>query len=524
MAYPVEVLKGDVAQVQHPDARFGSGRLLWEGLVLTAAHTLRDAAGRAVIEGWQVRLERDRPASGRWAFAAGNKVVWQDQALDLALIAVSGRAPLLRTRIARLTTNAELPVQMYGYPGASRPAEGAARRLSRADGGLTNPDDPAELKLGVKSSDVPDDPRDDATGWPGMSGGAAFLADWSDPTSLWVYGAAKHVPAQFRGQLRVAGLAAAWEDQAFLDVLQAYAPGTPPPEDPTGAAAPPVHGQLPLPEDAADLAVRLFDRKTQSELFRNRVIGIESGADAPPGDLVVCGGLDDVPLHFQNRLQHELSESFGGEIVRIEWPAGERPAVAQFVVRKQLFDLLKAWVEAPGPFRGYADARMLREALPAEGAVRWFWLKIPDAGACSAETAAQIGALRKIWLDATAGIAGGPGGGALACGMVFALHGVSAVPPALAPVLGGLPTIVLGDCTRDELEAWPVSWQERLRRRARGPGALPQDARARSASALEGWVRQVAARPDFAAGFPLRKLLRAMLHDAAETKYPTDFD
>src|SRR5689334_7682421 len=94
MPYDLTRLQGDVAQLQHDDAGFGTGRLIAYNLILTAAHILNRNGGFSLVTaGWQVRLERDRH-SGEWPFRLGNKVIWYDQTHDLALLEVRSGHPL----------------------------------------------------------------------------------------------------------------------------------------------------------------------------------------------------------------------------------------------------------------------------------------------------------------------------------------------------------------------------------------------------------------------------------------------
>jgi hypothetical protein len=105
MAYDLDRLQRDIAQVQHPNAGFGSGRLIANNLILTAAHTLWDkkTGSGPFLGDWSARLEGDRGAES-WAFLHGNRVVWHDRKLDLALILLmqpEGRAFLSRAALAR---------------------------------------------------------------------------------------------------------------------------------------------------------------------------------------------------------------------------------------------------------------------------------------------------------------------------------------------------------------------------------------------------------------------------------------
>jgi hypothetical protein len=107
MPYDLTRLQSDIAQLKHDDAGFGTGRLVAENLILTAAHTLwnKEKGTGPELAGWQVRLTRDRRADG-WRFRRGNRVIWHDHARDLALILLvdpegGPLRPELRLRVAR---------------------------------------------------------------------------------------------------------------------------------------------------------------------------------------------------------------------------------------------------------------------------------------------------------------------------------------------------------------------------------------------------------------------------------------
>ena len=523
MAYDLRKLHGDCAQVQHDIAGFGSGRLLWNRLVLTAAHTLMDTETRTIpqLNDWQVRLERNRTSAG-WAFTRGHAVVWHDLTLDLALIELpDGVDPVMRTRIAMVRGNIPHGVQAYGYPNASK-SDGGPRQLEMAEGRLSGRVNERELTLALDGAYLPNNPPAD---WPGMSGGPVFLADWHDSEVVWVHGAVKLVPGQFSGQLRVASLAEAWEIQAFRDVVTSYDPAALPPDDPTGVPSAPRRGQLPLPEDRLPRAVRLFDRVDSSMKFLATVTRVQRGRAPPPGDAVICATRDAVPHHFQDRLKLELAERFAAEaerlrteIVPIHWPRALPPEDALDEVLRELYEVLEPVMTDTERFGGFADAEMLREALVQPGAARWYWIDIADAGGCDEDLAAQIDRLRKMWTEATVGLKESdvrpPRN--LACGMLFVLHEVTEIPDKLRPVFTGLEPIVLGVCSRDELLAWPRNLQERSRPNARGPGAPPPEAAEQTFRQLARWVTETAAHQDFNPMFPLRRLLR----DVAPDDYP----
>ena len=122
MPYDLTRLQSDIAQLQHDDAGFGTGRLVAENLILTAAHTLwNEGKGTGPeLDGWQVRLTRDRRADA-WRFRRGNRVIWHDQARDLALI--------------RLVDPEGAPSARRDRVGEQCPCRGGPRLSSRVEAG-----------------------------------------------------------------------------------------------------------------------------------------------------------------------------------------------------------------------------------------------------------------------------------------------------------------------------------------------------------------------------------------------------
>jgi hypothetical protein len=235
MSYDLVRLQHDIAQVQHVDAGFGTGRLVAVNLVLTAAHTLwNEQRGTGpLLDNWQVRIARDRGA-GAWCFRGGNRVVWYNREVDLALIQLldpEGGAlrPELRLRVATVSRSNSHSVEARGYPRASKQAEGP-RELIPVLGRLTAGQQDRPLRFGVDTCDLPNEPHAD---WPGMSGSVVFLRDGHDQDEIWVYGVVQAVPEKFNGQLAVARLAEAWRDSGFRRLLVAAGAPDQDAEDPS---------------------------------------------------------------------------------------------------------------------------------------------------------------------------------------------------------------------------------------------------------------------------------------------------
>lgn len=78
-----------------------------------------------------------------------------------------------------------------------------------------------------------------------MSGSTVLLQHWPDPNTIWVYGVVQEVPTSFDGQLRVARLADAWQQNAeFRKLLLAAGAPNEEAEDPMGVV-------LPFPDQAS---------------------------------------------------------------------------------------------------------------------------------------------------------------------------------------------------------------------------------------------------------------------------------
>src|SRR6266849_4798030 len=145
-----------------------------------------------------------------------------DAGLDLALIKVvdpegSSLRPELRLRVATVSRSNSHSVEARGYPRASKQAEGP-RELTPAFGRLTAGQEDRPLRFGIDACDLPNEPH---AGWPGMSGSVVLLREGRDKDEIWVYGVVQAVPENFNRQLTVARLAEGWRNAAFRHLLVA---------------------------------------------------------------------------------------------------------------------------------------------------------------------------------------------------------------------------------------------------------------------------------------------------------------
>jgi energy-coupling factor transporter ATP-binding protein EcfA2 len=225
MPYPQELLYSDVAQIQHRTAYvFGSGRLIGSNLVLTARHVVRPPDLPTLDEQqWSVRLRGDRyghseQESWDWIDAC---VEWVGGAsLDLALLKLrppirrGDIQPKLKLRIAKLDFVQHHPVRGLGFP---RGAKQEGKRIFFAPTGTLDDETESTLTFGVDQQYQPESPDED---WRGFSGSAIVLDDSPDQDLVWIYGVAQHVPPQFKRQIAVARLSAAWDDIEFRKAIQ----------------------------------------------------------------------------------------------------------------------------------------------------------------------------------------------------------------------------------------------------------------------------------------------------------------
>lgn len=214
----------DCVQVQHraPDL-FGSGRVIGHNLVLTALHVVTPTQSNAqqstpVRSGWHARREGSRVDGGVWKWDDG-EVIWTGKDVDLALLQVRPREnngdwrPRLRLRPAKINQAQLHTVYTVGFPEG---AQAKGKRILTAPTGRLKDEHRSTLTLEVNSASVPN--RPDAN-WRGLSGAAVFFSENELPGSIWIYGVAQQVPANFPQQLDVARLEVALRDPEFCGRL-----------------------------------------------------------------------------------------------------------------------------------------------------------------------------------------------------------------------------------------------------------------------------------------------------------------
>jgi hypothetical protein len=148
--------------------RFGSGYLIADGLVLTAAHVLERASGEAPQEGQPAEVAF---TEGAWRPAT---VAWADTTRDVALLGCPGLQAGSDVRWGRLTGSDPVDWGAVGFPAASldedagRQAEHAFGRASPISGRAIG-----RLALTVESREA----RGGDSPWAGLSGAAVFCGD-----------------------------------------------------------------------------------------------------------------------------------------------------------------------------------------------------------------------------------------------------------------------------------------------------------------------------------------------------------
>jgi hypothetical protein len=163
--------------------RFGSGYVIAEGLVLTAAHVLKDAEDSVAREGQVAEACCD---GDDWQSA---RVAWLDLARDVAVLACPALTAGGPVRWGRLVGSDPLVWGAVGFPVASLDAEGW--RLAEHAFGRTSPISEREagrLALTVESREARQARGGDSP-WAGLSGAAVFCGAYlvgvvtADPAS-----------------------------------------------------------------------------------------------------------------------------------------------------------------------------------------------------------------------------------------------------------------------------------------------------------------------------------------------------
>jgi hypothetical protein len=212
--------------VQTPS--FGSGRLIAPGIVLTASHVVDVPTKNAsILTGWKVRLIGDRDSQGHWdndPYAA--EVIWRHPGnADLALLKINNfrRAPANRIVFSAYDLVGELKdVVGVGLPKARWNSSDKSAREYSVHGTLRVAVQNGPYAWTVAYGDSPDN----KTGWQGMSGASIALFDANQRVHL--FGVVEEIPANFsNGQLSVARLASAFEDDDFVNHLTKAAGKTP---------------------------------------------------------------------------------------------------------------------------------------------------------------------------------------------------------------------------------------------------------------------------------------------------------
>jgi Trypsin-like peptidase domain len=154
------------------DYRLGSGYLIADGLVLTAAHVLAPADGTAVTDGHSAEVAGP---GGGWERAS---VAWADAARDVAVLACPALRAQGGVRWGRLAGPDPLDWGAVGFPAASASAPRDGRRQAEHAFGRTSPISEraaGALALTVESRDPTRHPG--GSPWAGLSGAAVFCGE-----------------------------------------------------------------------------------------------------------------------------------------------------------------------------------------------------------------------------------------------------------------------------------------------------------------------------------------------------------
>lgn len=155
---------------QLKDSR-GTGYLLFNNCVLTAFHVVQNCGDRSI----NVRLlgtYADDPSA--WPSA---KMVWHNQALDLALLKWTGHynATVVTPKLKALDLSQEHQCRAYGFPRYNAIADGQGFDVDVLVGTIKpieSPKSPGQLRI-QNDGEVPPSMDD----WKGFSGGPVFAAD-----------------------------------------------------------------------------------------------------------------------------------------------------------------------------------------------------------------------------------------------------------------------------------------------------------------------------------------------------------
>ena len=150
--------------------RLGSGYLIADGLVLTAAHVLGPPGGAAISEAQGVEVARP---GGDWEQA---RVAWADAGQDVAVLACPVLRVEGRVRWGRLAGPDPLDWSAVGFPAASATREGE-RQAEHAFGRTSPISERAAGRLALTVESRGAAKRGGGSPWGGLSGAAVFCGD-----------------------------------------------------------------------------------------------------------------------------------------------------------------------------------------------------------------------------------------------------------------------------------------------------------------------------------------------------------